>query len=132
LTEGVAVTETDDPNTALTPSMVQLLANPERYHGRLVQVVGFLVLEFENNALYLVRDAAEHAQFSESVWVSFADGVLPPDGLQRYNRHMVMVEGRFDAQDRGHMGLFSGHLVGITRAVCEPSQQNGCGGAASE
>jgi hypothetical protein len=39
--------------------MVQLLENPERYDGRLVRVVGFLVLEFENNALDLARDAAE-------------------------------------------------------------------------
>lgn len=108
------------------PSMVQLLAAPQEFHGRQVQLTGYLVLEFENQALYMSESAAANDQFSESIWVTFAEGVLPDDGMQRYNRHMVMVEGTFNAEERGHMGIFSGHLDSISRAVCEPSQQDGC------
>jgi len=34
-------------------SLLQLIATPERYDGKLVAVTGFLCLEFEGNILYL-------------------------------------------------------------------------------
>lgn len=111
---------------APTPvSMVRLLASPEAYDGQTIQVTGFLVLEFENQALYLSRDVADLHLFAESVWVDFDEGLLPAAGGLAWNRHAVMLEGTFDADNRGHMGLFSGQLS-VHRAVCEPSTPFGC------
>jgi hypothetical protein len=117
---------------APTPvSMVRLLANPEAYDGQAIQVTGFLVLEFENQALYLSRDVAELNLFAESIWVTFDERLLPAAGGLAWNRHAAMLEGTFDADDRGHMGLFSGQLS-VHRAVCEPSTPFGCDALSEE
>jgi hypothetical protein len=34
-------------------SLIQLIATPERYHGKFVEVIGYMNLEFEGNAIYL-------------------------------------------------------------------------------
>jgi hypothetical protein len=47
------------PNAELV-SLVRLMATPEKYDGKAVQVVGFLRLEFEGNGLYLHQEDYEH------------------------------------------------------------------------
>src|SRR4051794_10776104 len=41
-------------------SLVQLLANPERYHNKPVSLEGFLHVEFEECGIYLSRDDANY------------------------------------------------------------------------
>jgi hypothetical protein len=50
-------------------SMVQLLAAPEKFHGKLVGVFGFLRLEFEGDALYLHREDDTQGVTRNVVWV---------------------------------------------------------------
>jgi hypothetical protein len=40
-------------------SLVQLIANPSVYQGKLVRVIGFCQLEFEGDALFLHREDFE-------------------------------------------------------------------------
>jgi hypothetical protein len=49
----IAVTIGQSQTEPLHVSLIQLIANPEKYDGKQVAVVGFLRLEFEGNALYL-------------------------------------------------------------------------------
>ncbi len=42
-------------------TLVQLIANPEKFDGKSIRVIGFLRLEFEGNVLYLHREDYEHA-----------------------------------------------------------------------
>ena len=44
------------PNPESDPSIVQLLANPDRYHGKKVGVEGFLHVRFEDCSIYLTKD----------------------------------------------------------------------------
>ena len=41
----------DDP---VETSMVQLLAHPDKYHGKMVRVTGYLHVKFEDNCLILM------------------------------------------------------------------------------
>ena len=34
-------------------SLIRLIANPEKYHGKKIQVTGYINLEFEGDAIYL-------------------------------------------------------------------------------
>jgi hypothetical protein len=108
-------------------SLVQLLASPEKYHGQLVRIEGFLHNKFENSALYLSKQDGDFLIGKNAVWVSYSDEVQlqPRDdtkskkerGLSYFDRKFVLLEGRFDKDVRGHMGAYSGGLTGVTRIM---------------
>jgi len=94
-------------------SLVQLIANPTEYHGKLVRVIGFCRLEFEGNALYLHREDFERSIAKNAVWLSI--GWPVPEPRRHLSDEYVLVEGTFDGENRGHMSAFSGELRSITR-----------------
>lgn len=98
-------------------SMVQLIATPEKFDGKFVRVIGFLTLEFEGDALYLHREDLVQG-LDNCVWVHRTD-VMERD-RKTLNRHYVVIEGVFDAQDHGHMGMFGGAIKDITRIETWP------------
>jgi len=107
-------------------SLIQLIANPEKYDGKFVRVIGYLRLEFEGNALYLHREDDEAALIKNAIWVD-----ATPDmekNREKFDRKYVLLEGRFDAKHHGHMDLFSGELRAISRADVwypRPAQKKG-------
>ena len=94
-------------------SLVELIAQPTQYDGRPVRVVGFAHFEFEGNGLYLHREDYAQSISHNSVWLE------PPGGevaaAQRANDRYVIVEGTFDARNRGHLSMRSGAIVRVTR-----------------
>lgn len=98
-------------------SMVALIANPEKYEGRQVQIIGFLNLEFEGNAIYLHEQDLEHAICKNGIWVSIDDKHAGLSG--RY----VLLEGVFTAKRQGHLGLWSGEIREINRVIAWPAFQ---------
>lgn len=98
------------------PSLIELIANPVPYEGKRVRVIGYLHLEFEGNGIYVHRDDLEHSIYANGLWVDFAPGTLKAGAgcLDRY----ALIEGTFTMQRRGHLGLWSGSIKGITR--CTP------------
>ena len=96
-------------------SMVQLIATPEKFDGKFVRVCGFLNLEFEGDSAHLHRDDLFQGLVRNGVWVDRTEAM--ERDKKKLNRHYVMIEGIFSAQDHGHMGLFEGIIKNITRAV---------------
>jgi hypothetical protein len=93
-------------------SMVQLLATPDRFHGKFIHVEGFLRLEFEGDALYLHKEDYRHQLTKNAIWVDN----IGIKGAAELNMHYVLIEGVFNAKDQGHLGLFSGQIEKISRA----------------
>jgi|CXWL01.1.fsa_nt_gi hypothetical protein len=93
-------------------SMLQLIATPEKFDGKLVQVVGYLRIDFEENALYFHKEDYEHLIVNNGVWLHLGKEVCqkPVDLNLKY----VKVVGRFDAEHGGHMDLYSGSISNIT------------------
>ena len=79
-------------------SPIQLLATPERYNDRKVFTSGYLVLEEENNNLYVSEDAAQHATL-DRVDVVFFDTTLPAGDLPKFNRQWVTLNGTFRSNE---------------------------------
>lgn len=92
-------------------SMVQLLANPERYDGNHIRVVGYIHFESDGNAIYLHREDEEHHLFKNGLSVSLAQGVAFEGCQDAY----VVVEGVYRARTTGRMTLWSGELTHVTR-----------------
>ncbi len=98
-------------------SLIELIANPHLYDGKRVRVLGYLNLEFEGNALYLHKEDYEHSLSKNSLWVEV-------DKEQRKimrdckSKSYVLLEGTFNAANRGHFGLWSGAIESLSR--CSP------------
>lgn len=95
-------------------TLVQLIANPEKFDGRLIRVIGFLRLAFEGNVLYLHREDYENAILGNGIWVEVTPAITTQSAT--LNVHYVLLEGVFSSRNRGHMSMWSGAIKQIGRA----------------
>jgi len=54
---------------APTASLIQLIANPEKFDGKTVVVEGVTNVEFEGSAIYLSKEHWKHLILSFGVWL---------------------------------------------------------------
>ena len=95
---------------AIPVSLITLIANPDRYEGKVVRVNGFVQLEFEGNAIYLHEEDFRRAITDNALWLEV------PQGFRGYEAgSYAIVEGTFTAKHHGHMGGFSGGITNVTR-----------------
>jgi len=112
-------------------SIMQLLAEPDDYDETTIRVSGYLHIEFESSALYLIEEHAAYLMNRDSLWVSFSDeckvevldanGFSIPGEIKSVNDRYVIVEGVFDANMHGHMNGFSagiGHIMRVSEQKC--------------
>jgi hypothetical protein len=72
-------------------SIVQLIATPEKYDGKVVQVMGFLRLEFEGNAIYLHEDDYTHAIYKNGLMIVINSNIEPR--ADKLNLHTSYSKG---------------------------------------
>ncbi len=102
---------------SISVSMINLIATPDKYHGKLVRVIGVSNLEFEGYKIYLSKEHRDIGVTKNSIWISIDyDSVgKTEDKLVKYNGQYVLVEGIFDKDYKGHLDLNSGSIMNITR-----------------
>ena len=91
-----------------TVSLVAIISNPERYDEKELVVSGFLYLQREYPALYIGKADFQHAQFKNAIYLSMTSHVF--ERSYALNGCYVVVKGRFDAKNTGHLNAFSGAL----------------------
>src|SRR5262245_34650610 len=96
------------PQRPLALSLVQLIATPERYDGKFVRVWGYVRLEHEGSAVYLHKEDFERSLSRNGLWLTG-----PEQG--EVSDCYALVEGRFDARNKGHLGLWSGAIDRVSR-----------------
>ncbi|MEC3875766.1 hypothetical protein [Chryseobacterium salviniae] len=96
-------------------SMLRLIVTPEKYHNKTVQIIGYLNLEFEGNAIYFHQEDYEKASSRNGMWVDFSGDLAQKVNLEKYNKKYVIIKGKFDMNSRGHMGMFGGTIKNISR-----------------
>jgi hypothetical protein len=94
-------------------SIIHLIATPERYHGKLVRLVGFVHIEFEGNAIYLHREDFDRLLTRNALWLSITPDI--DKQADKYNDRYVLVEGTFNAENKGHFERCSGSIENIKR-----------------
>jgi hypothetical protein len=93
-------------------SIIRLIASPEEYDGKHVNVVGFLKVEFEGNAIYLHREDYVKALTENAIQLDMPDSKV----FLKYDRQYVLVEGTFvRCDDARFVCTFSGHIEKIGR-----------------
>jgi hypothetical protein len=96
-------------------SIIALIGSPQKYNGCLVRVIGYVNLEFEGNGIYLHKDDYELGIEKNALWIELEGTNLNPSWAKRCNRQYVILEGRFQMENQGHMASFSGAIKKITR-----------------
>lgn len=94
-------------------SIIQLIANPEKYDGKFVRVIGVGNIEFEGNCISLSKDDLKYG-VGNSIWIELGKDISYDEAAQ-YNGEYVIVEGIFDKDDCGHFGMFYGSIKQISR-----------------
>src|SRR5215469_766291 len=72
-------------------TLVRLIANPEKFDGKLIRVIGFLRLEFEGDVLYLHREDYENAILGDGIWVDVTPAIRKESAT--LNMNYVLLEG---------------------------------------
>jgi len=104
----------DAPDTLQDVSLIQLIAQPEKFEGKRVRFIGFLRVEFEGNAIYLHREDFDHGIGKNGLWVAIPDDMTKQQ-RDEVNMHYVICVGVFAARWQGHMGMFSGEIRSVRR-----------------
>jgi hypothetical protein len=109
------------PAAALT-SLIAVIANPDSFREKSVELQGYLVMEFEHHALYLNKESATVGLSANGVWLDLEDN---PELLQvasGLTGKFVGVVGTLDPGSKGPRALFAGRVAGITMIYLLPSQ----------
>ncbi|UTY58828.1 hypothetical protein [Massilia sp. erpn] len=102
-----------EENSALPVSIYQLMANPEKYDGKEVYVIGFMHLEFEGDVLYAHREDWVHTLIQNGLALD-----VPKSEYAKWlkiNNNYVVVQALFSATERGHFALRAGSLTKISK-----------------
>lgn len=93
-------------------SMIALLANPDKYNGKLVRIVGYVNIEYEGTAVYFHKEDKLFSIRKNAIALHLRkeDG----NNTKNINGNYVLIEGVFDS-NTGHMGLFGGSIHSIKR-----------------
>ncbi len=111
-------------DTPLDTSIIQLIANPEKYHNKLVRTEGYLHNKFEDSGLYLSKEDADHLVGKNALWVTYDVkeainllGQIKNPQLHYFDCKMVLLVGTFNKDSNGHRGMFAGELSHVSRVL---------------
>ncbi len=98
-------------------SIIELIATPKVWDGKLVRVQGFCHIEFEETGLYLHREDADHMNSLNAVWLE-----VDVAKYKSFNEQFVVVEGRFAAGPEDHLGIWRGTIHDVIKIAGLPSR----------
>ena len=90
-------------------SLIELIANPTKYDGKVIEVMGFLSLEFEGQALYLQKDDYEYFNLKNGVSILAS---ISEEEKKNCHLKFVSIIGKFQLKIHNKMGTnWSGWLI---------------------
>ena len=98
-------------------SLMQLIVNPDPYHGKLVRVTGVSKIEFEGDSVWFTTEHYKHGIYKNSLWIEPDYDALGATRkqLESFNGKYVLMEGFFNKENLGHLGMYSGALEKVAR-----------------
>ena len=90
----------------------EILASPDVYEGTHVQVVGYLNLDWEADAVYLTKKDFTANRYKRGLWLHINQFKFK--NASKLKGHYVVIDAVFDANDHGHENLWGGALKGVT------------------
>ena len=83
-------------------SLIELIANPQKWDGKVVLIVGYLNLQFEGDAIYLHAEDYESGITKNGVWVNAPFEMKT--SWQSVNHRYVIGKGPFQREGKRPYG----------------------------
>ncbi len=111
-----------DPECGDRVPLAELIANPDKYHGKEVLVVAHITIEFENMT---ACPSENETQRENCLWLDIDDGSYktgqdyPRYGAmlqnwERFDHQTVAIHAAFDKSEKGHFSMWPGGLKNVT------------------
>lgn len=76
------------------PSLINLIADPGRYEGKLIYTTGVARVEHEGDRIYLTRQDAKHHVVENAVRFNLTGAAIDLDDMRKLNGDYVQIGGR--------------------------------------
>ena len=123
--------KTDEP---IKVSIIQLIADPEKYQGKVVEVSGVVEIIFEGSSVYLNREGwyntaeekiglsiNDRIENNELWWQINDEWYSHIDAAKTYNGRYVTVIGRFE--QTGELSYYRFGIISVSELYLNPSYQ---------
>jgi len=101
-------------------SIINLIATPEKYHGKIVSIIGYAEIELENMSLCIMRKTSSSR---DCVWIELYEPEVNielfekrEEQFRKFHKKIISLRGEFDMENTGHLGASSGAIKSITEA----------------
>jgi hypothetical protein len=101
---------------AIFTSIVRLLAHPDQYEGKEVEIIGHYASGQELHAIFLTAEDARSGNSQSAIWLDFNAAATNSLVSTKIKSGPVMVIGTFHHVPRegvGHMGMWPGEVKKI-------------------
>ena len=99
-----------EPRNTQEISMIQLIANPDKFDGKSISVTGFFAPNWEGDSLYHDDNAYSNSVVSDSIWLDRTEHA-PEFKKEELELKYVKIMGTFHLGDRGRL---RGRVGGIS------------------
>ena len=98
-------------------SLIQLIAAPEKYAGKRVQIVGYLHLEFEGDRICLHKEDSDKDILHNCLSIGSVNeaGKMSKKNMHKFSNNYVLMEGVFNRDEDEIYAFDSGELKDINR-----------------
>lgn len=114
-----------DSRPARAVTLANILASPVKFHGKRVSIIGYYHGEFEGNSLSVNREASRSNDYRNSIWRGETSTFAANSAIRDKNDSWIRVDGVFLKGPSGHMGMWPGEIVRLTRIEPLPPQWPG-------
>lgn len=101
-----------DGNDVRNVSIVKLIAFPEEHHGKFIRLVGYAKFDPDSSVIFLSDDDFKYGNLSNGFSIEIRESErVELNGVRAW----VLVEGVFNVENKGHLGLYDGSIESISR-----------------
>lgn len=94
------------------PSLINLIADPDRYDGKIIWTTGVARVEYEGFRIYLTKQDAKHHVFENSIVFDPTGARIDLERMRKLSGEYVQIGGRFVT--RAHPDESGARLGAIT------------------
>jgi hypothetical protein len=115
------------PDAPMHASIIQLIASPEKYDGKLVSVTGFIHIGREQDLLFLGQEDFIHALDENALWFHLSEEM--GKDWEKLNGNYVSLIGIFSSKQEGPYGCPNGGIAVVKRFAVWSTPSNPIGKA---
>jgi len=112
---GYAYGDTDHRSRGV--SIIEVIANPDKFHGKMVRIIGVGRIEFEGDSICLNNESYQYRVGRNCLRLALGlfQQLVKSNKLKQYNGKYVLIEGKFKKNKPEYLNLYGGEIENITR-----------------